>query len=56
MRQHLILDTEFIGSEQRTAEACAKAIRGKGSGFADDDEELHRIAAMLEAGEWRKYL
>ena len=47
-------DTAAI--EQRVAEACAKVIRSEGIGFADDDEELNRIAALIDSGKWRKYL
>lgn len=52
----LYTEAQLIAAQQRTAEACAKVIRGECIGFADDDEELNRLAAMLEAGEWRRYL
>lgn len=47
-------DTAAI--EQRVAEACAKLIRSEGIGFADDDEELNRISALIDSGKWREFL
>ena len=41
--------------EQKTAEACAKFIRSNGIGFADDDEELNRIAAAVASGAWKEF-
>lgn len=39
----------FKEGQKYEREACAKIVENEGIGFADDDEELNRIASLIRA-------